>query len=235
MPTPDWLTQRLTDVPPHNRWLGERERRVLAGLAFEPRRTSWRLGRWTAKQLLAATLEIPSPRIEVLAALDGAPEAWIDREPARVSLSLSHRGERALAVVTAEPAILGCDLELIEPRSEAFVRTWLAPAEQRALAAAPEQAPLLANLFWSAKEAAAKLQHEGLRLDVRRLVVTAQAPRDGWAPLTVADEGGALLGGWWRADAAYVMTVVCDPPSQRPGHEMHIDEPLEREALGRSG
>lgn len=235
MLTPDWLTQRLIDVPPHDGWLGERERRVLADLSSEPRRVTWRLGRWTAKRLAAAALDIPLERLEVLAASDGAPEVWLGGGRAPVSLSLSHRGDRGLAVVMRTPGLVGCDLELIEPRSQAFEREWLASAEQRQVrAAASEHVPLLANLLWTGKEAAAKLRREGLRLNVRQLVVTPGVACDGWAPLTIWD-GGEGLHGWWRADADYVMTVVCDPASTRPGDEMHIDEPLEREALGRSG
>jgi 4'-phosphopantetheinyl transferase len=162
--------------------------------------------------------------------MDGAPEVWIGGGRAPVSLSLSHRGERALAVATRAPSVVGCDLELIEPRSEAFQREWLAPAEQEQLtAAAPEHAPLLVNLLWAGKEAAAKLRREGLRLNVRQLVVTPGPARNGWAPLTVSD-GGEGLEGWWRADAGYVMTVVCDPASKGPGDEVNIDERLEREA-----
>jgi hypothetical protein len=57
--------------------------------------------------------------------------------------------------VTASPgAPVGCDLELIEARSAAFVEQWLAPAERELVrrARATEQA-WLTNLIWSAKMA----------------------------------------------------------------------------------
>ena len=71
--------------------------------------------------------------------------------------------------MVADPGLsLGCDLELVEPRSGAFVRTWLARgrAGERQAAAAEPGRPRLANLIWTAKEAAAKARGEGLRLDV---------------------------------------------------------------------
>ena len=74
----------------------------------------------------------------------------------------------ALAVVDASPSVARCDLEWIEPRSAAFVREWLAPSEQAQVAASDSK--LLPNLFWTAKEAAAKVRREGLRLDVRGAV-----------------------------------------------------------------
>src|ERR1035437_6399085 len=182
-----WLSRPHADVPPGEEWLGENERRVSAHLKVAQRRADWRLGRWTAKAALGLWLGLAPSRFEVLAAPDGAPEAWLDGERVPVSVSLSHRGGRALAVVSEAPGIVGCDLELLEPRSGAFVREWLAPGEQRMIySCGAAQRVLLANLFWAAKEACTKVRRQGLALNVRRAVVTlAQArPEPGqWCPL----------------------------------------------------
>ena len=54
------------------------------------------------------------------------------------------------------PATIGCDLELAEPCSAAFVREWLAPPEQRLLAPLDDRGRArTANLLWTAKVAAA--------------------------------------------------------------------------------
>jgi 4'-phosphopantetheinyl transferase len=220
MGTPAWLARRRADVPPGEDWLSERERRVLAGMRFERRRSDWRLGRWAAKSALAAALEVPVGRIEVLAAEDGAPEAWLDGLHAPVSLSISHREGRALAVVASSPICVGCDLEVVEPRSDAFVREWLSPEEQRRLrgTGSDRQRDLLANLLWTGKEAAAKVRREGLRLDVRSLVVTVSyGSVDGWHPLRVEwDDGQERMRGWWRSDPGWVMAVACEPALPPP-------------------
>jgi 4'-phosphopantetheinyl transferase len=53
---------------------------------------------------------------------------------------------------------VGCDLECVEPRSGAFVREWLAPAEHGLLAAHPDAERMRpTNLVWTGKEAAAKV------------------------------------------------------------------------------
>src|SRR5689334_12734251 len=96
-----WLTRSQADVPPHDDWLGEGERAVLATLHVAKRRADWRLGRWTAKAALGAWLQVEPARLQVLAASDGAPEAWLDGVPVGVSVSLSHRAGRALAAVAA--------------------------------------------------------------------------------------------------------------------------------------
>src|SRR3954454_12181450 len=102
-----WLTRSQADVPPDDTWLGPRERAVLGGLCVAKRREDWRLGRWTAKAALAAWLGATPERIEVVAADDGAPEAWLDGARAPVSVSLSHRSGLALAPGGGAPAAPG--------------------------------------------------------------------------------------------------------------------------------
>ncbi len=222
MDTPGWLTRSLADVPADDAWLAPGERRVLAGLRIARRRADWRLGRWTAKTAVAQRLGVAPERLEILAAEDGAPEAWLDGRPAPVSVSLSHRGGRALAVVAGEGHRPGCDLELIEARSPAFVREWLSPCEQRRIVdcAAGERA-LVANLIWTAKEAAAKVRREGLRLDVRRAVVNASGvggpETDCWKPLRVDWPDAQLAtSGWWRVEPGWVMSVAGEPAPAAP-------------------
>lgn len=221
MAAPGWLSRCLADVPAGEHWLGSAERRVLAGLYMERRRNDWRLGRWTAKAAVGTWLSMPPERVEILAASDGAPEAWLDEERACVSVSLSHRAGRSLAVVADAPNVVGCDLELVESRSGAFVREWLSPAEQELLAAHGEgERARLANLVWTAKEAAAKVRREGLRLDVRRAVVTpadAGVPAGAWQALRVdwGDARGATAG-WWRAERGCVMAIAGEPPPGPP-------------------
>ncbi|MGA2321081.1 MAG: 4'-phosphopantetheinyl transferase superfamily protein [Solirubrobacteraceae bacterium] len=225
MAAPGWLSRCLADVPAGEKWLGTAERRVLAELRLERRRSDWRLGRWTAKVAVGTWLSVAPERVEILAAPDGAPEAWLDEERARVSVSLSHRAGRSLAVVGDAPNVVGCDLELVEPRSDAFVREWLTPAEQDMLAACGEgERARLANLLWTGKEAAAKVRREGLRLDVRHALVT---PADAGAPAGVRagawrtlrvdwGDGSAATAGWWRGEPGCVMAIAGEPPPGPP-------------------
>ena len=216
-----WLTASAADVPAGDGWLGPNERRVLAGLRIEKRRADWRLGRWAAKHALAAASGAEPRRIEVLAAAGGAPQAWLDGARLEVSLSISHRAGRALAVVAAAPATVGCDLELVEPRSGAFVREWLAPCEQALLASRDGlEHARLANLLWTAKEAAAKVRREGLRLDVRHARVVldtgSAAAGDGWRALQVVWPDADPTAGWWREEPGWVIAVAGEPAPELP-------------------
>jgi 4'-phosphopantetheinyl transferase len=216
---PAWLTRCSADVPPGDGWLGPRERAVLAGLRIPKRRDDWRLGRWTAKAAVAAHLGTEPARIEILAAADGAPEAWLDGAPVPLSVSLSHRAGRAVAAVNAPPHPVGCDLELLEPRSPAFVREWLAPREQALVAQrVGAERDTLANLLWSAREAAAKVRREGLRLDVRRAEVVLGAAGGGdWHRFSVRwPDGAPATSGWWRCEPGWVLTIAGGQGLQPP-------------------
>lgn len=221
MPPPGWLTRSLADLPAGDDWLSAREQVALAGLRAERRRADWRLGRWAAKAAIVAWSGASIGELEVVASDDGAPEALIDGEQAGAALSLSHRKGRALAVVADVGVAIGCDMEAVEPRSGAFVRTWLAPAERASvLAAGGAESARLANLIWTAKEAAAKARREGLRLDLRQAIVSLEWDRSShgeWRPLGVHwDREAVTVRGWWREESSWIFAFVSDPPTPPP-------------------
>jgi 4'-phosphopantetheinyl transferase len=215
----------MQDVPESGDWLTPAESARLAGLRFPKRRTEVRLARWTAKLALAAALGLDDDagtlaRFEIRAAATGAPAAFLGEEPAPVAVSLTDRADWAVCVVGPADLAVGCDLELVEPRSDAFVRDWLTRAEQDlVLGAAPgEPRQVLANLVWSAKESALKALQTGLRRDTRSVEVDVvdRAGHERWARLLVRAEEGLTFPGWWRRYGDFVLTCAagtdCDPP-----------------------
>jgi len=227
---PCWVHASAAAVPAGDDWLGPREREVLGGLHVPKRRDDWRLGRFVAKHAVAARAELPWTDIEVLAAPDGAPEAWHGTCRVPWMLSFSHRaGWGGVAVVPA-PTKVGCDLELIEPRSDVFVSEWLAPSEQALVhtAADPAARALMANLVWTGKEAAAKVLRQGLRLEVRQAEVSLPegadeeaaaglSSRGSWRPIVVHCRNERIrYEGWWWVGDGLVLTVLTDPASTDP-------------------
>jgi 4'-phosphopantetheinyl transferase len=212
-----WHACRITDVPENDDWLTDDERVVMSRLAIAKRRADWRLGRWTAKRLLCAEFQVLMLRVEVRAAGDGAPEAFVDGVPAGVSLSLSHRDGVAVAAMARPPTTVGIDLETVESRSDAFVREWLSGEEQAALPPPGTARNLQVLCCWTGKEASAKVLREGLRLDVRQAVVTSGQTGPGWTPLVVTWRAEARThSGWWCHDDGKVVAVVTDPPTPAP-------------------
>jgi 4'-phosphopantetheinyl transferase len=234
-----WLSWGLGDVPRTDEWLSTDEVTRLESLRFAKRRTELRLARWTAKQAIAhavglrdgfgdGDLAVLAP-VGVRPATTGAPLAFVGDRPAEVSMSMTDRADWAVSVVGPSRLGLGCDLELVEPRSTGFVCDFLTDAERALVEAAPsgESRDRLANLVWSAKESALKVLQTGLRRDTRSVEVdvVGQDAADRWAPLRVRAEEGTTFYGWWRCYGEcgdFLLTVVADAELDPP---VAMDEP----------
>lgn len=205
----DWLEQSVADVPPDDDWLTADEAARLAGFHIPKRRSDWRLGRWTAKQAVARRLRISRlSDIEIRSAPSGAPEAFFAGRPADLSLSISHRAQVALCATAPPGEALGCDLELVEPRSDAFLADYFTPAEQALVARSSDRFGMLA-LLWSAKESALKALRTGLRLDTRSVAVSlGETSAELWQPFTVHCPEGKILHGRWQCEGSWVRTLV---------------------------
>jgi len=248
-----WLEQTEADVPPENDWLGPSEAVQLDGLRFAKRRADWRLGRWTAKRALAAYLNMSGDGHETLAGIEirpaasGAPEVFLANRPAALAISLSHRAPTAICAVMPAGGALGCDLEEIEPHSDAFLADYFTTEEQALVARTlPANRPRLLALLWSGKESALKALHVGLRLDTRSVIVSPSSWLNGlesqakeeveraenpalasppsyesgsWFPLRVRYTKGQIFHGWWLSTGSLVRTLVADPP---PGHPIRL-------------
>lgn len=219
-----WLEQTAADVPARDDWLSAGEKDRLAGFRIPKRRDDWRLGRWTGKCLIAACLGLPDTAsdlatVELKPAMSGAPEVFVAQQPAPLAVSLSHRAGRALCVITTSGAALGCDLELIEPRSDVFITDYFTESEQALMSqACAEDRSRLAALLWSAKESALKALHVGLLLDTRSVTVTPvlSSTTNEWCPLQVDHVGGQRFHGWWRSSNDFLRTLVAGPGPAQP-------------------
>jgi 4'-phosphopantetheinyl transferase len=241
-----WLEQTEADVPLEDDWLSASEAVRLDTLRFPKRRADWRLGRWTAKRALAISLNLPShpealAAIEIRPAQSGAPEVLFANQPAAVTISLSHRAGSAVCAVARSGAALGCDLEMIEPRSDGFIEDYFT-TEERAFVARGAMADRsrLVALLWSGKESALKALREGLRLDTRCVIVSlVEAPQrrgeehegcagdpdpsfrpsydpNHWHRLRVRCTDGQFFHGWWQQTGSLLRTVVASPPPAPP-------------------
>jgi 4'-phosphopantetheinyl transferase len=163
----------VRDVPAGDDWLGPREATRQASLRLEKRRRDWRLGRFIAKRLLRLWRHnVPFSRLEIVPADDGAPEPYEGDRRLPISLSITHRSEVGACAVAPPDCQLGCDLELIEPRSMSFLEDYFTAGERSRLAAvSTSMQGALGTLLWSAKEAALKSLRTGLRRDTRSLEV----------------------------------------------------------------
>ncbi len=242
-----WLQQSEADLPATDDWLCESEAARLSSFRFAKRRADWRLGRWTAKCAVVASLRLPSDllslkKIEIIPGSTGQPEVTLRDQTETVTISISHRGGFALCAVALGDLKLGCDLELIETRSDAFIADYFTESEQRLIAQTTcAERPLLVSLVWSAKESALKALHVGLRADTRSVEVMELDLQGGWfgkadarrteddlasepsniretdwRALQIQGIGGTDFCGWWQHSKNIVRTIVVTPPPAPP-------------------
>jgi 4'-phosphopantetheinyl transferase len=226
-----WLEQRVADVPVQDDWLSARDAASLNTMRFEKRRSDWRLGRWTAKLALASHLHLPADfqtlaEIEIRATASGAPEVFLSCDPADVSISISHSARTALCAIAgsgaAPPSDLGCDLEIAEPRCDAFATDYFTIPEQELVARADAtDRPALLALLWSAKESVLKAMRVGLRMDTRCLTVIPMSSvqlhtSDAWYPLQVRSGSDRTFQGWWRYAHPLIRTIIASRPTSEP-------------------
>lgn len=219
-----WLSTRAEAVPDGDDWLTSEEHEVVRGLRVARRRADWRLGRWTAKQALAARASaagraLRPAEVGVLARADddGRPEVRGLDGPAP-ALTLSHRDGVGLAAVGPTGARLGCDLERVERRGVGFPRDWFTAAECDRLGGAdPVARDVLVTLVWSVKESVLKAVGEGLRRDTRSVEVdlgAAVAPGAAWSPWWATDgEEGTVYACWARRLGPHLAVVAVDAAS----------------------
>lgn len=211
-------------LPPRG-LLSAHETAVYHALAHAKRRRDWLLGRATAKELLHRGAGSPDyASLSILAAADGAPEAWLERDGEMRrrpgAISISHAQGVAFCAAATAVENLGADIELIAPRVPGFARAYFSAEEQAWLEAAPAaQGALLTTAVWSAKEAALKALRAGLRLDTRTLTCTLTpcvVPPQAWQPLAIRwqpVDGAAphVLQGWWRVWENFVLALAVNP------------------------
>jgi 4'-phosphopantetheinyl transferase len=226
-----WLALGEHEVPAGLAWLSPREQQVLATLRYSKRRVEFLTRRWTTKRAVATVLG-RGLEADALAAVEirhhasGAPFVAVDGCVADLDVSVSDRAGWAVCLVgppgegvgmgVGTPGstgrALGIDLELVEPRSDAFVGDFFTAEESAAVRRLPagEARDEAANLIWSAKEAALKVLKVGLRADTREVAVAFDRNRrpDGWAPLRVTGRGGTVYPGWWRRDGVFLLTLA---------------------------
>ena len=223
-----WLSRGIDDVPASDEWLSPEEASRVETLRFAKRRTEVRLARWTAKQAVVRALDLDDDSatlaaIEIRAASTGAPMLFVRGERSPVSVSMSDRADWAVCVLSHEQVGVGCDLELVEPRSAAFVRDWFTPCRAGARAR---------RRGWRAARSSVQPRVVGQGERARKCSRPASAATpvqsrsmsstemDGtrWARLVVRSEEGATFPGWWCRYGDFLLTLAADADLEPPEH-----------------
>lgn len=218
-----WVEQSERDVPSTDDWLGPHERAHLGRLHIPKRRSEWRLGRWTAKRAIAAYRKLSLnasalANIEIRPEPSGAPQVFVSGKLEGVAISISHSAGTAICTLGDGRIRLGCDLEIIEPRADAFLRDYFTQEEQELVyQEPPADRPRLITLLWSGKESALKALKHGLRVDTRSITVQPELQTyNCWTRFDVRSVWGDSFHGWSREAIGLWRTVVADFPCSEP-------------------
>jgi len=225
-----WLSRGEPHLPEGMEWLTPFEVRRASSMRYTKRRTEYLVRRLTAKHAVLETVgwapDVPTlARVSVPNRLTGAPYVEIDGEPLGLDVSLTDRAGWGVCLVGSDIGAVGCDVEIVEPRSSGFLSDFLTAAEADVVRSAgdEEQRQVLANLFWSAKESALKVLRTGLRRDTRTVEVVLDDPgmrsHGTWSPLRVVSThaaGRAVMPGWWLRDGVWLLSVCYAEPAPAP-------------------
>ena len=180
------------------------------------------LGRWAAKIALLGVSGLPRRdirRFEIDSAPNGAPIPRLDGRPYPVGLSLSHSHDRGFAAVSREARTLGCDIELVEPRSEVFVETYFTESERTSVEdASPSFRDSLVTRIWSAKESTLKALKTGLQVDTRSVEVidNGDCAGGGWGIARTVVKNTGEFSCLWRRHGKFVLTIATRDPVETP-------------------
>ena len=218
-----WHSCGIDDVGVDSSWMDEAEAQRFGRMRFEKRRSEARLGRWTAKQAVSIARGRPTEphalaTVVVRNAPDGAPELFVDGVHQPTVIAMTDRADWAVTALRDGPERIGCDLELVEPRSAAFVADYMTDKERSQIESGSRE--LLANLMWSAKESSLKVLRTGLRRDTRTVEVHIEdttVAEATWSPFSVSVDGGRTRHhGWWIRFGVFVLTVAAEVPVDPP-------------------
>lgn len=214
-----WSMQNFASIPEDVDWLSLPEQNRYQQFRFPKRQNEWLLGRWTAKNLLSnlmKNVENPSSKEFSIQNEDsGAPYAMWNDQRLSGSLSISHRGENAVAAFCFNPDIkIGIDLEEVEAKSHAFVEDYFTELEASVVLALPiQEQALAASLLWSGREAIVKALQIGLRIDTRQIALNLPAlnSHENWQPVEIrrcATEGINLKLFWQKLNHTLVTLAI---------------------------
>jgi phosphopantetheinyl transferase len=192
--------------------LGRAERAQWRALSQLPkRRYEWLLGRVAAKDALRRLLQrrlniaLAPADIEIVPDANGRPQvfgAWRERLGVTPVVSIAHSGGVAAALAALDSrALVGIDIELVNPARDGFEALAFTPHERHLVSTLSADARREWQLrMWCAKEAAGKAIGRGLSSGVGSLQVLETRLTDGAVRLRLHDGLAAEFPAWRDRD-----------------------------------
>ncbi len=159
-----YIITKTTEVPDAETFLTGMEFSQYKHFAVEKRAQEWLAGRYAVKQLASEFFNLPFKKMQVKNAKNGMPVLQADGGN-HLTISISHRGDYAVAAISLTGDLIGIDVEKIEPRPQRWVEQYFNKEE------------LIANddgyltELWAKKEAVLKLLGVGLTIPTTQIKI----------------------------------------------------------------
>lgn len=150
----------LTNLPPAQSVLSEREQAFFQTLKLPKRQTEWLGGRIALKKLVGVHTGVAAPCIEILPQTQsGKPQLLVNGQKSTLSFSITHSHGYAVAAISLDAKYMGIDLEKIAPRIKAWKQNFFHPTELT------DDTDEFLTTLWTQKEALVKLLGTGLAIN----------------------------------------------------------------------
>ena len=155
-----YLIVKTEETPKAEDFLTPLEFKCYQQFTVNKRAEEWLAGRYAGKKLAMEFFNLPMTRIQIKNAKNGAPILQAEGGN-HLTISLSHSGEYAAAVISMTGDLIGIDIEKIEQRTETWAKEFF--HEEEIL----ENTPSFLTELWAKKEAILKLLQLGLSVPAK--------------------------------------------------------------------
>ena len=159
-----YLIIKTKEIPDAETFLTGFEFQQYKHFAVEKRAAEWLAGRYAVKQLASEFFNLPFKKLQIKNAKNGAPILQAEGGN-HLTISISHRGDYAAAVISLTGDLIGVDVEKIETRAKGWAEQYFSETE---LIAADDA--YLTEL-WAKKEAVLKMLGLGLTVPATQIKI----------------------------------------------------------------
>ena len=145
--------------------LHERELEELRKFKTVDGRKSFLLGKYSAKEAISKSHQIPLNEILIEHGIFGQPivyPAYLDLE-----VSIAHTKHSSLSILYPNGLLSGCDIEIVQTNNLKSIEIALSSTELNLC----EESPILLHILWSARESLSKALRLGFLVDMKILEI----------------------------------------------------------------
>ena len=160
-----YIIVKTEDAPKAEDFLTTFELKQYQAFTVEKRAKEWLAGRYAAKKLATDFFTHPMKRMQVKNAKNGMPVLQVEGGN-HLTISITHSGDYAAAVIALADDLIGIDIEKVEERPEGWAKEYFTEKELTV------NTPAFLTELWAKKEAILKLLQIGLSVPAKDIEIS---------------------------------------------------------------